>query len=165
MGSFTDLMVKLIGDKGDLLWWQMSIRAMLILLLGVILVRLLGRRAFGQQNPLDIVVAIVIGSNLSRAMTGNAPFVSTVAATTVLLTVFWLLDHAAARWHLVSKLAKGEPVRLARDHRFDRKAMRWWAITEGDIAEAARASGKSGIEAVKDVVLERSGRLSTIGDS
>ncbi len=153
----------LIGEKGDLLWWQMSLRAMLILIFGLLLIRILGRRAFSQQNPLDIVVAIVVGSNLSRALTGNSPFFPTLAATAALVLVFWLLDHAAARWPGFEKLTKGEPVPLARDHEFDRKALALWGITEGDIAEAARASGMSGVDAVKDAVLERSGRISTIG--
>ena len=153
----------LIGDKGDILWWQMSIRAMLVLVFGLILLRVLGRRAFSQQNPLDIIVAIVIGSSLSRALTGNVRFFPTLAAMAVLMLVFWLLDHASARWRWLGKLAKGDPVPLARDHRFDRKAMQLWGITEGDIAEAARGSGQPGVEAVKDAVLERSGKISTIG--
>ena len=153
-----------IGAKGDILWWQMSIRAVLILIFGLILLRLLGRRAFSQQNPLDIIVAIVIGSSLARALTGNAPFFPTLAAMAVLMLVFWLLDHGAARWGWLGKLAKGEPVPLGRDHRYDRKTLALWGITEGDIAEAARASGKPGIEAVKEAVLERSGKISTIGE-
>jgi uncharacterized membrane protein YcaP (DUF421 family) len=159
MIAITDL----IGEKGDILWWQMSIRAVLVLIFGLVLIRLLGRRAFGQQNPLDIIVAIVIGSNLSRSLTGNSPFFPTLAATVVLLLVFWLLDHAAAQWHRLGTLAKGEPVVLAHNRQFDRKTMALWGITEGDIAEAARAAGMPGVEAVKDAVLERSGRISTIG--
>jgi uncharacterized membrane protein YcaP (DUF421 family) len=161
MISITDL----IGDKSDILWWQMSIRAVLIFIFGLVLIRLFGRRAFGQQNPLDIVVAVVMGSSLSRTLTGNAPFFSTLAAIAVLLAVFWLLEHAAARWHRLGRLAKGEPVRLVHDHQFNRKAMRAWGVTEHDIAEAARASGNPAIAAVRDAVLERSGKINTIGGS
>ena len=51
---------ELIGHKGDILWWEMSIRAVLIFIFGLVLIRLFGRRAFGKQNPLDIVVAIIL---------------------------------------------------------------------------------------------------------
>lgn len=158
------MVTDLIGTKSDLLWWQMSLRAVLILIFGLVLLRLLGRRAYSQQNPLDIIVAIVIGSTLARALTGNAPFFATLAAMAVLMLVFWLLDHAAARWLWLGRLAKGDPVPLARDHRFDRKRLALWGITEGDIAEAARSRGMPGVDAVKDAVLERNGRISTIGD-
>jgi hypothetical protein len=34
-------------------------------------VRLLARRAFGEQTPLDIVIAMIVGSNSSRTLTGE----------------------------------------------------------------------------------------------
>jgi uncharacterized membrane protein YcaP (DUF421 family) len=151
-----------IGEGENLPWWQMSIRAVLILIFGLLLIRIVGRRAFGKQNPLDIVVAIVVGSNLSRALTGNAPFFSTLAATAVLFGVFCLLDEAAARWHFLSRLLKGEPVTLMRDRNVDRRAMKRWGVTDGDVEEAARQSGKPGLDAIDDALLERSGKISTI---
>jgi glucose dehydrogenase len=45
---------ELIGHKGDILWWEMSIRAVLIFIFGLVLIRLFGRRAFGKQHPLDM---------------------------------------------------------------------------------------------------------------
>lgn len=157
-----DWISALIGEGDDLLWWQMSLRAVLILVFGLLLIRLLGRRAFGKQNPLDIVVAIVIGSNLSRALTGNAPFFPTLTASAVLLGVFCLLEEIAARWHFLSRLLKGDPVALMRDRNLDRRAMERWGVTEGDIEEAARQSGKPGLDALDDALLERSGKISTI---
>src|SRR5436190_6819091 len=100
-------MAVLIGHKGDILWWEMSIRAGLIFIFGLLLIRLFGRRAFGKQNPLDIVVAIIVGSNLSRTLTGNAPFFPALAGTAALLALFWLLEHGAARSLWLSHLVKG----------------------------------------------------------
>ncbi|MBN9076695.1 MAG: hypothetical protein J0H84_10770 [Rhizobiales bacterium] len=41
----------LIGeDERHILWWQMSIRAVLVFVFGLILIRLFGRRVFGRQN-------------------------------------------------------------------------------------------------------------------
>lgn len=75
-----------IGESKDqILWWQESIRAAIIFLYGLVLIRFLGRRAFGKQLSLDILLAIVIGSNLSRAMTGDAPFFQTIIATAAIL--------------------------------------------------------------------------------
>jgi uncharacterized membrane protein YcaP (DUF421 family) len=117
---------------------------------------------FGKQNPLDIVVAIIVGSSLSRALTGNAPFIPTLIAMAVLVWLFWVLEHAAARWHWLGRLAKGDPVWLARDHRLDRSAMKRWGVTEGDICEAARNSGVAELDAIREAVLERSGKVSIL---
>jgi uncharacterized membrane protein YcaP (DUF421 family) len=58
----------------------MSLRGLSVFLFGLALLRVFGRTAFGKQSPLDIVVAIVVGSNLSRTLTGNAPLLPTFAA-------------------------------------------------------------------------------------
>lgn len=156
--SFHDLIGR---SPEEILWWQMCIRAVLILAFGVILIRLFGRRAFGQQTALDIFLAIIIGSNLGRAMTGNVPFFPTLAATTVLAVVYWILRHATARFTWFSHLIKGRSITLVKGGQLEAKTMRGAAVSEGDIEEAARESGLTGLEAVEEARLERSGRIST----
>ena len=52
----------LIGTSArDILWWQESIRAVIIFGIGLVLLRFFGRRAFGRQTPLDILMAIWSG--------------------------------------------------------------------------------------------------------
>lgn len=153
----------LIGsDAQHILWWQMSIRAVLIFLFGLTVIRLFGRHAFGKQTPLDIVLAIVIGSTFSRALTGNARFIPTLVAMFVLVLCFWLFSHVAARWPPFGRLVKGEPVSLVHEGRLDDGRMRWTGVSERDIEEAARQSGLSGLSDVREAVLERSGKISTI---
>ncbi len=149
------------GSKG-ILWWQMIIRAIFIFLYGFLLVRLVGVRPFGKQTPLEIVIAIVVGSNLSRALTGNARFLPTLAATAAIVLMFWLFEHVAARSHLAGRLLKGRAVRLMHEGALDEPAMRRHAVSRGDLEEAARSSGKPSLAGVSDAYLERSGKISTL---
>lgn len=154
---------QIIGpDNPQILWWQECVRALLIFVYGLVLIRLFGRRAFGRQNPLDIVFAIVIGSNLSRTLTGNAEFLPTLAATAVMSFVYWVSDHIAARWGLFSRLVKGAPIPLTRDGKPDPRAMRRSGVSEGDIEESARSSGMPSLETLQQAILERNGKISTI---
>jgi uncharacterized membrane protein YcaP (DUF421 family) len=141
---------------------QMCLRGIIVILFGLVLIRLFGRRAFGRQSPLDIVVTIVIGSNLSRAMTANARFLPTLAATAAIVVFYWLLEHLAVRSHAVSWLTKGMPIKLMRGGRLDSKTLKRAAVSEGDIEEAARSSGLPELGAVEDAVLERNGKISTL---
>jgi uncharacterized membrane protein YcaP (DUF421 family) len=76
----------LIGSEGaSITWYQMSVRGTLIFAIGLLFVRIAGKRLFGKWGALDTVVAVIIGSNLSRAMTGSAPFFPTICVTAVLL--------------------------------------------------------------------------------
>ena len=43
--------------------------------------------------------AIMLGSLVSRAIAGSAPFVPTLVASAVLLALHWLFSAVAVRWH------------------------------------------------------------------
>src|SRR3954454_16935665 len=81
----------IFGSGSDLAWYQECARAAVIFVYGLALVRIAGRRIFGKWSALDIVVSIIIGSNLSRTLTGNAQLWGTLAATTLLVALHWVL--------------------------------------------------------------------------
>ena len=153
----------LVGNGAtQILWWQMSLRAVIVLAYGIAAIRLLGRRAFSRQSPLDIVIAIVIGSSLSRALTGNAKLLDTLLATTVFLLLYWALEHLAARWPALAWAVKGAPIPLIDQGRMRGGNMRASAVTIHDIEEAARCAGHEGLGALETAILERNGQISTI---
>ncbi|GAA0600063.1 DUF421 domain-containing protein [Caenispirillum bisanense] len=158
----TDLQ-RYIGDDADTItWWQMSLRAMLLFLWGLVLVRIGGRRAFGRNSAFDIVLAVVIGSSISRAITAGAPFFPTIVAMTVLVGLHAVLTHLSFRWRLVGALVKGRDTRLVRDGALDWEAMRRTGITERDLREAAHRRGLAGVDDIRDAYIERSGDVTVI---
>ena len=155
----------IVGESKDqILWWQESIRATITFFYGLLLIRFLGRRAFGKQSTLDVLLAIVIGSNLSRAITGNAPFIQTIIGTAVIFVLYWLTEHLAARSRILGSLFKGRPIELMRSGRLRRTAMILTGISNRDIEEAARESGKADISKISAAVLERSGKISILSE-
>lgn len=161
-----DGLYAIIGESKDqILWWQESIRAVIIFFYGVVLIRVLARRAFGKQSTLDILLAIVIGSNLSRVITGSAPFIQTIIATAVIFVLYWLIEHLAARSQFLEFLFKGRPIELMRNGRLRKTAMVLTGTSHGDIEEAARESGKANLSKVSAAVLERSGKISTLSEN
>lgn len=161
--DWLDTVHLVIGREGeDITWWQMSNRAVVIFFYGLFLVRLAGRRVFGQLAPLDIVVALVIGGNLSRALTGTVPLAQTLVATTLLVVL-----HAAVSWLVLrvpglSRLLKGRPVQLIRDGRVDEAALRRSALGRHDLQEALRGAGVDDEAAVRGAWLERNGKFSVV---
>lgn len=153
----------LIGaDAPDILWWQMCIRAAIIFAAGLVLIRVFARHATGQQTALGIVLAFIIGSNLSRAITGNARFLPTLASTTWLAILYWVSGYAAARWRSFGWLVKGSPITLVSGGRRDLAAMRRATVSEGDIEEAARDAGIGDPGEIREAVLERNGKISVL---
>ena len=153
----------LIGpDSNEIAWWQMSIRAGLIFLFGLTLVRLAGKRVFGRWGAMDIILSVVIGSNLSRALTGAAPFLQTLAATTVLVLLHAALAALAARVRWIGPGFKGTPACLMSDGRLDEHALRRHGLGRHDFEEALRASGVTDPGQVREAWIERNGGISVI---
>lgn len=153
----------LIGpDSPDIAWWQMSIRAVLIFAYGIVLVRLSGKRTFGKLSAFDIVLAIIIGSNLSRTLTANAPFGPTLAATTLLALLHFTLGRLSIHWRWLGAIIKGSPRKIVSDGEIDHSAMRRGELSYGDLEEALRLHGLEGTDGIKAAYLERNGGISVI---
>ncbi len=150
------------GTPIQITWWQMSIRAVIIFLYGVILLRVAGQRAFGRQSALDIVLTVLIGSNLSRAMTGGSPFLPTMAGSAALVLLYYVSIHVTQRSDRVGYLLKGEHQVLVRDGRPDPAAMRQVGVSQIDLHETLRSEGVDSLSDVKLATLERSGHISVV---
>jgi len=153
----------LIGPDGDRpAWWQMIIRSLIVFLTGLTLLRLGARRMFGRSTPFDMVLAIIIGSILSRAITGNSPFLATLAAAAVLVLLHWsvaLLSYYSDGLSLITEGAKRE---LVTKGEINWKAMRRGKVGKSDLFKALRMQGITDLAGVQTAYLERSGEISVI---
>jgi len=153
----------LIGpDNGDASVLQLCVRALVLFVFGIVCIRIAGRRTFSQISPLDIIVAIVIGSNISRAMTGKAPFFGGLAATLVIAVLHRLLAMATLRWNLLARWIKCGPVVLVRDGVADEAAMARHEISDADLAEGLRIEQIDKIGDVRLATLEGGGKISVV---
>lgn len=162
--SSVEQLHQFIGEQADdILWWQMSLRAALIFLLGLLLVRIAASRAFGRWGALDIILAVIVGSNLSRALTGSAPFLPTLVASFLLVALHGGLARAVIRWPGLSEAVKGRSTLLANDGAVIPSAMKRHGIGQGDIKMAVRAQGFEAVEETAAIRLERNGDISVVG--
>lgn len=150
------------GTAGLMSWWQECLRALVIFVYGLALVRVAGRRVFGKWSALDIVVSVIVGSNLSRALTGSAPLSGTLAATTLLMVLHWVLAQAAARSPRVSGIVEGSPIELARGGMAGLEALTRHSISHHDLQEALRQSGVEHVDDTRLIVLEPSGKITVL---
>jgi len=158
-------MEQIFGGLKDLTMAQECARAVLIFCYGLVMLRLSGRRTFAQMSAVDLVISIVVGSNLSRAMTGGVPFWGTLASVAVLVGLHLLLAHAVARSKRLATWVEGGPVLLAQDGHVDEDARLRCKISFCDLDESLREKGLDGlieIAKTKKLVLEPSGKISVI---
>ncbi|HEX3809555.1 MAG TPA: YetF domain-containing protein [Rhizomicrobium sp.] len=157
--------LSLFGIQDHLSTGQEAARAVLIFAYGLLLLRLSGPRMFGHWSALDIVISIMVGSALARAMTGSAPLVGTMVAAAVMAILHVGLAHCVARSSRFARVFEGKAVTLIDHGRIDHRTRKRERISEADLREALREQGIDG-EAhagnVKAMTLEPSGKLSVV---
>jgi uncharacterized membrane protein YcaP (DUF421 family) len=156
------LLLGLDLDIGDVDSIQMALRAIAIYAIMLVLVRLASKRFLSKASAFDVIVAIMLGSIMSRAINGSAPFLPTIVASAALLALHWLFATLATHTSFGS-LVKGEPRLLIKDGKVQENGLREAKLSENDLKEALRLqAGDPDPSKIKRAYLERSGRISIV---
>ena len=164
MAELKELLTYLLGiGQEDLDILQMTVRALIVYPLGIALVHVGDKRFLGGIAAFDFLLAIIIGSILSRAISGGAPFLSSIAASFALVLAHRGFASLGFRWDGFARIVKGSPRQLVRDGQILWKEMGKSSIGEEDLRGAARRHGHTtSLDEVSQAFLERNGDISII---
>lgn len=150
-------------DAEELNAWQMGLRAMVVYIIGVVLIRIGAKRFIGKFSAFDVIMAIMIGSVLSRAITNPVGFIPKLTAALVLVGMHHAFSALAFHTTWFGKLIKGSPRVLVKDGEIQWDAMRESHISEKDLMSALRENaGVDSLEKVQTARIERSGNINAI---
>ncbi len=149
-------------DRDELAFWQMALRALIVYPVGIAFVRAGEKRFIGKFTTFDVIFGIMIGSILSRAITGNSPFFGTLLSALVLVLLHYLFATLSYYSSWFGKLVKGRHRTLVVDGEIQWDAMRRSHISEKDLMSALYQNGVDQLSQVKVARLERSGQISVI---
>lgn len=156
-------MSNVIGVGNDLTMWQMGLRALVIYIIAILLVKLGEKRFMGKSTAFDMMLGIILGSVLSRAITGNAPFFPIIGAGVVLVGIHALFAVASYHSDWIGRITKGNARVLIKDGEIQWDNMRKSHISKKDLEMALYTNGKViDSSQVKVARFERSGDISVI---
>jgi uncharacterized membrane protein YcaP (DUF421 family) len=161
MVEFLDMLLGIGSDS--LTWWQMAVRAIVVFIAALLIMRIGNKRIFGKHTAFDIVLGIIYGSVLSRAITGNSPFWPTLAAALTLVLLHRFFAFLAYNTSgFFGPFIKGSPVCLIKDGKVQEDELKKHSLTENDLHEALRVGGVTDAKDVAYGCLERSGDISIV---
>jgi uncharacterized membrane protein YcaP (DUF421 family) len=160
-GSFTALIGPGLDPK-ELSIIQVTIRAIIVFVLAIVVVRCADKRFLSGKTAFDIVLGLILASVLARAINGSAPFLPTIVASFVLVLAHRLLADLSCRWHWLGKLIKGNDNLIIADGHLDEEALKKHNFSKRDLMESLRLEGVDKVEDVETARLERSGDISVI---
>ena len=142
---------------------QIALRTILVYTSMLVIVRLGSKRFLSEATAFDVIVAIMLGSIMSRAVDGSSPFLPTLLIGAVLLGVHWLFALLSYHTEWFGNLVKGERVLLIKDGEVQRDGVRRGSITEADLEQALRIqTNQTDPAKIKRAYLERNGQISVV---
>lgn len=163
LAAFFDALLGLSREPQHLETGHVAWRMAIVFLFGVILVRLANRRLLGRNAGFDVLLGVLLGSVLSRAVNGTAPFGPTLFGSALLIALHHLLAAASTRWHGLSLVLKGRPQVLVRDGRVQHETLARCDLSHEDLEEELRLAGHTpDPREIAEARLERTGTVSVV---
>ena len=146
----------------ELNFWQMGLRAVIVYLAALGMVRIVGERRFiGKFAAFDIILTIIFGSTLSRAINGTSAFFETIFAGFVLIIMHWVISAITFHHPKWENRLKGRSRVLIKDGQLRQKTMQDCHITKDDLASVLRLKCQiENLERIDGASLERNGDIS-----
>ena len=158
-----DQLLGLHVAPGDLSLLQLTARCLVVFLWGIVIVRFGDRRLLGRNAGFDVLLLVILGSVLSRAINGQAPFFRTLGVSAALVLFHHLLAVATSRWSWLSRVVKGNPRLLVVDGKILNEELRRARVTLDDLEENLRLNGNvAHAQQVVEARLERNGTVSVV---
>lgn len=156
-----ETIISIFGSGKDLTILQMSLRAIVIFMVCLFLIRISGRRSFGIRTPMDNIIAILLGALLSRAIAGASDFLPVVISALAIVLVHRFCGWLTVHNQVAAKIFEGERILLYEKGHFIKKNMEKALVCTEDIMQGVRKSALTeDLHLIDQVFMERTGEIS-----
>ncbi len=143
-------------------WWEFVLRATVVYLVLLVLVRVTGKRSVGQFTPFDLIVVMLLSEAVSGSLNGqdeSLPGGLIAAATLMALNV--VIAVVSSRSRRIDEILQGKPVLVGRDGAVFKDVLRRERVPEDEVEKALREADCR-LEEMGMAVLEADGRISIL---
>jgi uncharacterized membrane protein YcaP (DUF421 family) len=146
-------------------WWELPVRATLIYLALLAMVRVSGRRTVGQFTPFDLLVVMLLSESVSSALNGGEESITGgLLAALTLVTLNMAVALVTSRIHQVQHLLEGRPILVGRDGQVYRDVLNRQRVPLADMEQALREADCDSKE-MRFAFLEADGKISILKNS
>jgi len=139
-----------------------ALRATIIYVVLLVVVRLLGKRTVGSATAFDFMVALILSEVVDEPIYGDVPVVQALVVIGVVAGWHAVNSWLSYRSERFDRLTGGEPTVLVRNGEMDRKGMRQERVNEEELWSLLRLQGIDDLKDVKEATLEPDGVLSVL---
>ena len=139
------------------------IRAIILYLVLVLMVRLMGKRQISQMQPFELVIALMIADLAAVPMQDlGLPLISGIIPVVALVVMHNVIGLLILRFGAFRKLFCGRPYVLIENGIVQEENMKKLNLHIGDLTEGLHSQGVESVSQVMHCVIENNGSLSVL---
>jgi uncharacterized membrane protein YcaP (DUF421 family) len=142
-------------------WWEFAVRASVVYLAVMALLRLGGKRQVGQMGMGQLVALLLISNAVQNAMNGNdGSITGGIILAGVIMGWSFLLELVTSRSKRWENLIQGRPTVLIRGGKLLPEALRRERLSMSELRAALRKQGAHELGNIDQAILESDGFIS-----
>lgn len=158
-----DSLLGLGVEARDLTFPQIALRAALVFVLALVMVRMGDKRFLSKKTAFDAILGFILASMLARAVNGSAPFWATLGGGFVLIALHRAMALCSRRWHWFGILVKGKSDLVIQHGEVIEANLKRNDLSEHDLLEDLRLNGQvDEPRKVRLAYVERNGDISVV---
>lgn len=145
-------------------WWELVVRAIVVYVVLLLLIRLTGKRQIGQFSPYDLVLLLILSNAVQNSMNaGDNSLVGGLIIALTLLVLNYLVGLLTFKSKRIEAFIDGRPQLLIHDGKLFEDVLESAKVTHAELMSSLRESGYFSIADVQLAILETNGRISVRG--
>ncbi|ETT58520.1 hypothetical protein C173_30427 [Paenibacillus sp. FSL R7-277] len=138
--------------------WSEIWKALVLIIVGMLVLRLAGRKSISQMTIPTTIAMISIGTIIVQPIADHSILITIVAAA-VFIIVLIIVEWLQVRWNAFERLIKGPAVIVIAEGQLQPKNLRKLRLTVDELEMSLRGQGISRLSDVKTATIEPNGQL------
>jgi uncharacterized membrane protein YcaP (DUF421 family) len=143
--------------------WEFILRAVVVYLFLLVVLRLTGKRQIGQLAPFDLVLLLVLSNAVQNSMNGgDNSLVGGLLSAGTLVVLNYGVGYAIFRNKTLEAMVEGRPQVVIHNGRVFEDVMKRAKLTHHELSAALRRAGCACADEVQTAILENNGSISVV---
>ena len=139
------------------------IRAVVIFIVVLIMIRLMGKRQIGEMQPFELVITLIIAEIACIPMSDVAiPLMHGVIPILTLVVLHFLLSFLARKSLALRRVISGNPIIVIGPDGINYENLKKMNMNINDLIEALRSGGDFNMEEIRYAIFETNGKLCVV---
>jgi len=144
-------------------WWEFIWRGIGAYLAALVMMRIVGKRSFGDMSTFDIIVLVLVGGTLRNTIVGpDSSFPGGLIAVASILAADRALAWACTRSPWLNRFVEGRPTVLVHDGEIVPGSLESVSLPKAAFRRALHAAGMEDARNISIARLEPNGRITLI---